>query len=118
MPEIPTTRIRFMTEGMKYLLKLPLIVMSCLTGKAFIKPLSASIIVTNKCNLRCIHCHLSSGTALENEMTTEEIFRVIDEAKDLGVKRLIISGGEPLVRNDIMSIIEYASKHGNATFIF
>lgn len=64
--------------------------------------------VTNKCNLRCIHCHLSSGTALENEMTKKEIIRVIDEARDLGVRNLTISGGEPLVRNDILSIVEYA----------
>ena len=66
--------------------------------------------VTNKCNLRCIHCHLSSGEALKNEMATQELMKVIDEMKDLVVKEVVISGGEPLVRGDILEILEYASQ--------
>ncbi|KYK33290.1 MAG: hypothetical protein AYK19_14180 [Theionarchaea archaeon DG-70-1] len=63
--------------------------------------------VTNACNLRCIHCHLSSGTPLENELTTEEICNIISEVKELGVKEIVISGGEPFCRKDILEILEY-----------
>lgn len=63
--------------------------------------------VTNACNLRCIHCHLSSGTPLENELTTEEIYNIISEVKELGVKEIVISGGEPFCRKDILEILEY-----------
>ncbi len=54
MPEIPTTKIGFMKEGVMYLLRLPLIELTCLTGKPFLKPFSAGIVVTNKCNLNCL----------------------------------------------------------------
>lgn len=64
--------------------------------------------VTNKCNLRCIHCHLSSGVPLKDEMTTIEIFEVIDEAIGMQLKQLTISGGEPFIRDDILAILEYA----------
>lgn len=69
------------------------------------------ISVTNHCNLRCIHCHLSSGSPLENELTTEEICRLIQEAAELGVRRLVITGGEPLFRKDILRILEYGSQN-------
>lgn len=68
--------------------------------------------VTNKCNLRCIHCHLDSGRPFKNEMTREEITGLIDGIKNLGMKKLVISGGEPFVRSDILDILEYAHKRG------
>lgn len=74
--------------------------------------------VTNKCNLRCIHCHLSAGVPLEDELTTEEICGIFSQAEEMGVEKITISGGEPLVRDDISSLLEYAHEHiGNITFI-
>ena len=67
--------------------------------------------VTNKCNLRCLHCHQSSGLPLKDEMTTEEMCRVICEAEELGAETIYFSGGEPLTRKDILKIIECASQH-------
>ncbi len=69
------------------------------------------ISVTNQCNLRCIHCHLSSGVPLEDELTTEEICQVISDAAELGAEKLVITGGEPLLRKDILKILEYGSQH-------
>ena len=66
--------------------------------------------VTNRCNLRCIHCHLSSGLPLEAEMTTEEIHRVVCEAEELRAKKIHISDGEPLIRKDILTILENISQ--------
>lgn len=67
--------------------------------------------VTNACNLRCVHCHVSSGMPFKNEMTTQEMVHIIDEASELGLKELVISGGEPLVRSDILDIVDYAAQH-------
>jgi radical SAM protein with 4Fe4S-binding SPASM domain len=64
--------------------------------------------VTNECNLRCIHCHLSSGIQLQNELTIEEIFGAIAAANELGAQRIIISGGEPLMRKDFLSIAKFS----------
>lgn len=76
------------------------------------------ISVTNHCNLRCKHCHLSSGLPLENELTTEEICRLIQEAAELGASKLVITGGEPLLRKDILRILEYGSQNiEKVTFI-
>lgn len=68
--------------------------------------------VTNKCNLRCIQCHLSSGKALDDELTTNEILSVIDQYKEIKSKNgsIVISGGEPLLRDDILDILEYIAK--------
>jgi len=67
--------------------------------------------VTNQCNLQCIHCILDSGAPLENELTIEEIYQVISDAAELKVERLVITGGEPLLRKDILKILEYACAH-------
>jgi len=78
------------------------------------KPLrSMWINVTNQCNLRCMHCHLSSGLPFQNELTTEEIFQVISDAAALGLKNLVVTGGEPLLHKDILRILEYGSQYAD-----
>ena len=67
--------------------------------------------VTNRCNLQCIHCHLSSGLPLKDELTKGEIYRIINEAEELGVKHLVVTGGEPLIRKDALNILDYACQH-------
>jgi len=67
---------------------------------------------TNRCNLRCIHCHQNSGEAEERELTTEEALKMIERLRDAGVSILTFSGGEPLLRSDICNAIEHASDTG------
>ena len=67
---------------------------------------------TNRCNLRCIHCHQNSGENEESELTTEEAFKVIERLGDAGISILTFSGGEPLLRSDIYEAIEYADAAG------
>jgi radical SAM protein with 4Fe4S-binding SPASM domain len=81
------------------------------------------VFVTNDCNLRCTHCYVSSGDFVpENEMTTDDLYRLIDEARDLGVQRFYFTGGEPFMRRDIFDLIEYVCSESelviltNATF--
>lgn len=64
--------------------------------------------VTNGCNLACTHCHSSSGDKLPRELSTAEVFDVLDQLHRLGSLRLAIAGGEPFMRRDIYDILEYA----------
>lgn len=64
--------------------------------------------VTNRCNLRCLHCFRNAGKVMNNELSTKEIFRVLDEFERLGGSELVISGGEPLLRKKLLDILKYA----------
>jgi radical SAM protein with 4Fe4S-binding SPASM domain len=81
------------------------------------------VFVTNDCNLRCTHCYVSSGDFVpENEMSDIDLYRLIDEARELGVERFYFTGGEPFMRRDIFELIEYVCSESelviltNATF--
>ncbi len=68
---------------------------------------------TKTCNLECIHCYASAKKAkFPGEMTTEEGRAFIDDLADFHVPALLMSGGEPLVRPDILELAEYATKKG------
>jgi radical SAM protein with 4Fe4S-binding SPASM domain len=81
--------------------------------------------VTNACNLRCVHCHASSGKPNPDEMTTEEAKIFIDQLASVDEFRMLVyTGGEPLVRPDIFELMEHSRKAGlvnvlatNATLI-
>ena len=78
------------------------------------KPSLISWNLTKKCNLRCPHCYMEADpqAAAENELTTVECLRLIDEMKALGTEMVILTGGEPLLRQDIYDIARYASSLG------
>lgn len=63
--------------------------------------------VTNRCNLRCKHCYNDSGPKRDDELTFEEIKKLIDTFADIGVLNMVLSGGEPLLHPRIFDIIEY-----------
>lgn len=67
---------------------------------------------TNACNLACRHCYRDAGARAEEELTTDEGLRLIDEIAAAGFKIMIFSGGEPLMREDIHSLIKHAAKVG------
>lgn len=69
-------------------------------------------LATYGCNFSCAYCEASAGIPARNELTTEEAFAMVDDIAAMGVKRLAISGGEPLVRNDIPSIMSHAHSAG------
>lgn len=62
-----------------------------------------------RCNLTCKHCYSISGdTDFPGELSTADVFRVMEDLKEFGVPVLILSGGEPLMRRDIFEISERA----------
>lgn len=67
------------------------------------------ISVTDRCNLRCIYCMPSKGVQLKDTnkiLSYEEIVQVVREAAGIGISKLRITGGEPLVRRDICHLVE------------
>ena len=68
-------------------------------------PTIVTLELTNECNLRCKHCYSFLGEKLENELTYEEIKRLLRELHDLGTMEIELGGGEPLLRPDLMKII-------------
>ncbi len=68
---------------------------------------------TFACNLTCKHCYVSAGEVdTSNELTTEEICRVIKEARNLDTRFLLVSGGEPLMRKDLGQVVRFAKTNG------
>ena len=65
------------------------------------------ISLTDRCNLRCVYCMKEKMTFLpKNEiLSLEEIERLCDNFIDLGIKKIRLTGGEPLVRKDIIKLI-------------
>ena len=69
-------------------------------------------LATNACHLRCVHCSSNSSKRAADELTTEDVFDLIEQLIDVGVVDLAISGGEPFLRDDLFSIIAYAKRRG------
>jgi len=69
--------------------------------------------ITRRCNLSCAHCRASSEDAdYQDELSTTECYRFIDSLLEVGRPILILTGGEPLYRDDIFDIGKYATSHG------
>lgn len=74
---------------------------------------------TKRCNLRCVYCYASAGEALENELTAAELKGVIDQAKDMGARKIILlGGGEPLAYDGVAGIIEHIAARGMEQSLF
>ncbi len=66
-----------------------------------------------RCNLTCKHCYaLSADHDYPGELSTAEVFTVMDDLKAFRVPVLILSGGEPLMRHDIFEIAQHAKAMG------
>ena len=89
---------------------------------SFARPYVVSWNLTYRCNLACEHCYLDAGgtpqVGTENfadrsELGTEECFRVIDEIAAFAPECVtILTGGEPLLRRDILEIVQRAAERG------
>jgi len=67
--------------------------------------------LTKRCNLKCKHCRAEAeDLVVENEISTDQVKKVIDNVASFSEPILILTGGEPLYRSDIFEIGEYAKK--------
>jgi len=70
--------------------------------------LNLRVSLTQRCNLRCPYCHREGqtpGSGLR-EMTADEVVRIVRVAVELGINHVKLTGGEPLLREDILTIVE------------
>lgn len=85
-------------------------------------PVNGTIELTYRCNLNCVHCYcnlaVNDTTAREQELSTQEIFDVIDQIAEKGCLWLLFTGGECLLRNDFFDIWTYAKKKGLLVTLF
>ena len=81
-------------------------------------PISGSIELTERCNLKCVHCYINQSPdnikLSKREMSKNEIFNILDQIVDAGCLWILLTGGEPLLRHDFLDIYTYAKKKGAA----
>lgn len=67
-------------------------------------PLQVALDITNKCNLRCLHCFNSSGEnqVIDTEMTDDEVLSFIDTLVPMQLYNICFCGGEPLMRKELL----------------
>jgi len=90
--------------------------------EAFARPYVVSWNLTYRCNLACEHCYLDAGGrpqvedaafADRSELTTDQCFKVVDDIAAFAPEAVtILTGGEPLLRRDILEIVRYAAGRG------
>lgn len=67
---------------------------------------------TNACNMYCEHCYRDAGCKAEDELSTKEAKTMLEQIARAGFKIMIFSGGEPLMRPDIVELVAYAKSLG------
>ena len=67
---------------------------------------------TNECNLACRHCYRDAGVKREEELDTADGLALIDGIAAAGFRIMIFSGGEPLLREDIVTLVRHARSRG------
>ena len=69
--------------------------------------------MTRACDLACVHCRAAAQSRRSHfELTSGEGFRLLDQIAELGPKVFVITGGDPLKRDDLYDMIAYAKKIG------
>lgn len=75
-------------------------------------PLMLIVEVTKACNQRCSFCYQATEISDMPELTSDLIYKIIDQAKEMGVLKIQYMGGEPLCRNDFINILSYTDQKG------
>jgi radical SAM protein with 4Fe4S-binding SPASM domain len=84
-------------------------------------PISGSLEVTMRCNLRCQHCYIpmeQRAKPNQEELSFPEIQRILDEITDAGCLWLLLTGGDPFMRRDFLDIYSYARRKGLILTLF
>jgi radical SAM protein with 4Fe4S-binding SPASM domain len=66
-------------------------------------------LATRQCNFQCPFCEASAGAASRDELTTAEAKALIGDLASMRVRKLLISGGEPMLRKDLPELLAYAT---------
>lgn len=81
--------------------------------------LSLELEFTKRCNLRCTYCYSSAGDALGQELTLRELLGVIEQARELGARKIILlGGGEPFLFTQVKEVIRHIHSLGLSQAVF
>ncbi len=90
--------------------------------KAYVPPKIVQVEITNLCNLKCIMCDrwkwAKEDTSTSDSLSTQMLFNLFNEFADIGVNRILLTGGEPLIRADIAPLVRHISDLKMAITIF
>ncbi len=76
-------------------------------------PFTVAWEITRACAYACLHCRAEAQPKRDpHELTTEEGFHLIDELVEVGGPILIVTGGDPMMRPDMLDLVRYATKSG------
>jgi MoaA/NifB/PqqE/SkfB family radical SAM enzyme len=84
-------------------------------------PLACQWEITCRCNLRCVMCYTDCRNRPEfvrDELSTDEILRLMDEMAEAGTLEICLTGGEPLARPDFFILYEHAVRQGFLVTLF
>jgi len=81
-------------------------------------PISGTMELTSRCNLRCVHCYISGSREPEPGLGTEALMDVIDQIADEGCLWLLLTGGEPLLRPDFREVYGHVKSRGILPMLF
>ena len=84
-------------------------------------PVSGGMDITARCNLRCIHCYLScgqNGAKEPDDLPFAKVTGIMDQCAGAGCLFFLMTGGEPLVRNDFPELYIHAKKLGRLVTVF
>ena len=70
--------------------------------------------MTQRCNLKCVHCYAQAvdPSAHKDQISNEKAKEIIDDLAQFGAPVILFSGGEPLVREDLVDLAKYAISKG------
>lgn len=75
-------------------------------------PIGIGWVIIGGCNLRCLHCYGNAEALPKNVLSTADCLKIVDRIAEARIMRVVISGGEPLLRKDIFIIIESLKSRG------
>ncbi len=75
-------------------------------------PTEVHFSITNRCDQKCSHCYMDSGTDSEDSLDTNEIKAVLDQLNEKRVFHIAFGGGEAFLRSDFPEIVDYCSQLG------
>ena len=91
-------------------------------------PASGTFDLTQRCNLRCVHCYVQSpeqragkparASAGGRALSTREVLCILDQAAKAGCLTMVLTGGEPLLRRDFATIYRHARECGMLVSVF
>ncbi|MFC1890447.1 radical SAM protein [Thermodesulfobacteriota bacterium] len=78
-----------------------------------VRPRTVTITLTSRCNLKCVMCnHWRNPSRASEEISCDQVLRIIEEAADWGVPEIEFSGGEPMIRRDFLEMLSLARARG------